>query len=182
MMANAGLEQIPRGSALRPPTSYSASFAHSISATTTSTTAGLQEITDSQSNARAQYPSITAQGIKRQFPGPSEKNPCALDGLQDLSIGILTSVSVSHSAVQPEPKRKTLAERAGEVNGSKSNLPAAVSSTTRSGIPSLPTATSIAQLSNTVGSTSTFNVNNHHQSSFPPSSPTNASIASSANT
>lgn len=60
---------------------------------------GLQEITDSQSNSRAQNPTMLppAQGVKR------------------------TLTQNGSSAQLPEPKRKTLAERAGEPNNK--NLP-----------------------------------------------------------
>ncbi|KAK0619337.1 P-loop containing nucleoside triphosphate hydrolase protein [Immersiella caudata] len=76
-------------SGLRPPSQYSA-------AVPSSTTMGLQEMTDSESNARSRTVAA-AQGMKRAYTGPT---------------------------TQPEAKRKTLAERAGEpIAANKPSIP-----------------------------------------------------------
>ncbi|KAK3326236.1 hypothetical protein B0H66DRAFT_152217 [Apodospora peruviana] len=79
---------LARGSGLRAPTRWNVSAAPAT---------GLQEITESQSNARAQPSTmLPPQGTKR-----------ALNG----------------NLTQPEPKRKTLVERAGEPTPKPSSLP-----------------------------------------------------------
>ncbi|KAK1756932.1 P-loop containing nucleoside triphosphate hydrolase protein [Echria macrotheca] len=81
-------------SLLRPPTQFSGVAASST---------GLQEMTESQSNARA-FPAGPQVGQKRTHNGYTS---------------------------QPEPKRKTLAERAGEPNNvAKSSVPLGPTSTT----------------------------------------------------
>ncbi|KAK0754909.1 hypothetical protein B0T18DRAFT_291361, partial [Schizothecium vesticola] len=104
-------------SGLRPPSQYQSTM----TAPAPAPAMGLQEITDSQSNARAQMPP-PPHGVKRMLHG----NPSL-----------------------PEPKRKTLVERAGEpIGGTKSScIP-----TTASGL-ARPTGTvkgsSIASLATT---------------------------------
>ncbi|KAK0720333.1 putative KAR3 protein [Lasiosphaeris hirsuta] len=93
-------------SGLRPPSHYPA---------TTIPNMGLQEITDSQNNARA-HTMPPPQGLKRAYNG---------------------------NLPQPEPKRKTLVERAAEpIGANKSSLPAATSALSRPN----PKGTSIAAL------------------------------------
>ncbi|KAK4114854.1 hypothetical protein N656DRAFT_552580 [Canariomyces notabilis] len=104
-------------SGLRPPK------IHATTATRTPA-ACLQEMTDSQHNARAQPAMPPAQGVKRTYNG---------------NVG-----------GQPEPKsRKTLSERAGEPITNKSQLPSASTGLPRPA--SSIKGASIAALSSAVG-------------------------------
>jgi hypothetical protein len=86
--------------------------------TYSSSTIGLHEATDSQNNTRAQQtamPQPAVQGVKRSVPGSGTIEMTRIacqQGLQDCD-----------TASQPEPKRKTLAEKAGsEFANSKSQV------------------------------------------------------------
>ncbi|RYP42319.1 hypothetical protein DL767_000241 [Monosporascus sp. MG133] len=102
--------QIARPSGIRPPSTIAASsrlpqFSASISQ---SSGLGLHEMSDSQSNARAQ------QSMAPQVGTSLKRGP-------------------SHPVFQPDPKRKTLAEKAGtEFPGRWNNLSAGPASTSRS--------------------------------------------------
>ncbi|KAI0124054.1 P-loop containing nucleoside triphosphate hydrolase protein [Xylariales sp. AK1849] len=114
---------INRPSGLRPPSAVSRLPQFSSSSSTTAP--GLHEISDSQSNTRAQ-PSAMAppppKGLKR---GPQS---LGTTNTQDDVFGSAYSHKMI-AVAQPEPKRMTMAERAGtEFPGSKSGIVAPTAS------------------------------------------------------
>lgn len=113
-------QQMNRPSGLRPPSTRLPQF----SSSTASLSQGLHEITDSQNNTRAHIsamvPPSAISGIKRGPQGVGTIAP------PSTICAHLVCLQETNAVAQPDPKRKTLAEKAGSEfpNAPKSNLAA----------------------------------------------------------
>ncbi|KAK6836146.1 P-loop containing nucleoside triphosphate hydrolase protein [Apiospora arundinis] len=120
-MANIDMENgfnSSKPSGLRPPQTR-------LPQLSSSTAQGLQEISESQSNTRmGAAPAMATSGTKRGLPPPgTDQNQTQSQSTEGFSPARLSAyrsrllTSIAFAVMQPEPKRKTLAEKASEFPG-----------------------------------------------------------------
>ncbi|KAK7994022.1 drug resistance protein [Apiospora arundinis] len=121
IMANIDMENgfnSSKPSGLRPPQTR-------LPQLSSSTAQGLQEISESQSNTRmGAAPAMATSGTKRGLPPPgTDQNQTQSQSTEGFSPARLSAyrsrllTSIAFAVMQPEPKRKTLAEKASEFPG-----------------------------------------------------------------
>ncbi|KAK8045823.1 kinesin family member C1 [Apiospora saccharicola] len=116
-MANVEMENgfnSSKPSGLRPPQTK-------LPQLSSSTAQGLHEISESQSNTRMGPSANATSGVKRGLPPPGTDPTPPADGFSPGRLSAYRSrllTSIAFAVMQPEPKRKTLAEKASEFPGS----------------------------------------------------------------
>ncbi|KAK8079333.1 P-loop containing nucleoside triphosphate hydrolase protein, partial [Apiospora phragmitis] len=116
IMANVDMENgynSSKPSGLRPPQTR-------LPQLSSSTSQGLHEISESQNNTRMGSSSNVTSGVKRGLPPPGTDSTPAADGFSPGRLSAYRSrllTSIAFAVMQPEPKRKTLVEKASEFPG-----------------------------------------------------------------